>query len=81
MSACVQVVSSYRILSVERAAKTYGEVTKDLNLPVTEVKEGSKKLLQDVYVDNSMTGSIMKEVDRMFGVKLSHGIFSGTTQV
>ena len=65
-------------ISVEKAAETYQEVAKDLNLSVHEVKEDSKKLLEDIYVDDGTTGGSKKEVDRMIGTKLADGSFSGT---
>ena len=65
-------------ISVEKAAETFEEVTKDLNLSVQEVREDSKKLLEDVYVNDGTTGGSKKEVDRMIGTKLLDGSFSGT---
>ena len=65
-------------IAVEKAAETYKDVARDLNLSVKEVKKDSKKLLEDTYVDNGTTGSSIKEVDRMIGVKLPDGSFSGT---
>ena len=38
-------------ISMEKAAETFEDVTKDLNLSIKDVKEDSKKLLKDVYVD------------------------------
>ena len=38
----------------------------------------SKKLLEDTYVDDGTTGGSKKEIDRMIGVKLPDGSFSGT---
>lgn len=63
---------------MERAVETYEEVTKDLNLPMSEVKKYSKKLLHNVYVNDSMTGGTRKEVNGMIRVKLSDGSFSRT---
>ena len=40
--------------------------------------EDSKKLLEDVYVNDGTTGGSKKEVDRMIGTKLLDGSFSGT---
>ena len=65
-------------ISVEKAAETFEEVAKDLNLSVQEVREDSKKLLENVYVDDGTTGGSKKEVDRMIGTKHSDGSFSGT---
>jgi len=41
---------------VEKAAETYKEVAQDLNLPEELVREESRKLLLDTYVDNGTTG-------------------------
>ena len=60
---------------MEKAAETFKDVTKDLNL---SVKEDSKKLLEDVYVDDGTTGGSKREVDRIIGTKLQDGSFSGT---
>ena len=43
-------------ISVKKAAKTFEDVTKDLNMSVQEVREDSKKLQEDVYVDDGTTG-------------------------
>ena len=67
-------------IAVEKAAETYEDVARDLNLSVEEVKKDSKKLLEDTYVDDGTTGGSIKEVDRMIGVKLPDGSFSGTIQ-
>ena len=65
-------------ISMEKSAETFDEVTKDLNTSIKDVKEDSKKLLEDVYVDDGTTGGSKREVDRMIGTKLSDGSFSGT---
>ena len=65
-------------IAVEKAAETYKDVARDLNLSVEEVKKDSKKLLEDTDVDNGTTSGSKKEVDRMIGVKLPDGSFSGT---
>ena len=65
-------------IAIEKAAETYEDVAKDLNLPVKEVKEDSRKLLEDTYVDDGTTRGSRKEVERMIGVKLDDGSFSGT---
>ena len=65
-------------ISMEKAAETFEEVTKDLNLSIKDVKEDSKKLLEDVYVDDGTTGGSKREVYRMIDTKLSDGSFSGT---
>ena len=39
-------------IAIEKAAETYEEVVNDLNLPVMEVKEDSRKLLEDTYLNN-----------------------------
>ena len=65
-------------IAVEKAAETYEDVARDLNLSVEEVKKDSKKLLEDTYVDDGTTGGSKKEVDWMIGVKLPDRSFSGT---
>ena len=42
-------------IAVEKAANSYEAVAEKLNLPVNKVKEDSKKLLQDTYVDDGTT--------------------------
>ena len=68
-------------IAVEKAAETYEDAANDLNLPIKEVKEDSKKLLKDTYVDDGTTGGSRKEVERMIGVKLDDGSYSGTIPV
>ena len=57
---CVQFgdrpAAALMTISMEKGSETYKEVSKDLNLPEDEVKEDSKKLLLDVYVNDGMTG-------------------------
>ena len=65
-------------IAIEKAAETYEDVANDLNLPVKEVKEDSRKLLEDTYVDDGTTGGSRKEVERMIGVKLKDESYSGT---
>ena len=65
-------------IAVEKAAETFEDVANDLNLPVKEVKEDSRKLLYDTYVNDGTTGGSRKEVERMIGVKLADGSYSGT---
>ena len=55
---------------MEKSVKTFEEVTKDLNLSIQVVREDSKKLLEDVYVDDGTTGGSRNEVARMIGTKL-----------
>ena len=64
-------------IAVDRAAETYGKVAWDLDLPISDVKEDSRKLLQDVYVNYGTMGGTRKEVDRMTRVKLSDTNYSG----
>ena len=64
-------------ISMEKAAETFEDVTKDLNLSIKDVIEDTKKLLEDVYVDDGTTGGSKREVDRMFGTKLLDGSFLG----
>ena len=65
-------------ISVENAAETYEDVAMDLNHSVQEVKNDSKKLLEDTYVEDGTSGSSIKEDDRMIGVKLPYRSISGT---
>ena len=62
---CVQfddrAAAALMTISVEKAAESLEEVAKDLNLSVQEVREDSKKLLEDIYVNDATTsGSKMK---------------------
>merc|ERR1712030_80592 len=79
---CVQFgdkpAAALMTIAIERAAETYEEVAKDLNLSIQDVKDDSKKLLEDTYVDNGTTGGSKKEVQRMIGNKLPDGSYSGT---
>merc|ERR1712002_849575 len=79
---CVQFgdrpAAALMTIAVEKAAKTYEDIAVELNIPVQEVKDDSKKLLEDTYVDDGTTGGSKKEVDRMIGVRLPDGNFSGT---
>ena len=65
-------------IAVEKAANSYEAVAEKLNLPVNEVKEDSKKLLQDTYVDDGTTGGSRRQVKRMLGTRLEDGSYSGT---
>ena len=49
-------------IAVEKAAETYKDVARDLNLSVEEVKKDSKKLLEDTYVDNGTNSSSKKRL-------------------
>ena len=64
---CVQFgdrpAAALMTISMEKAAETFEEVTKDLNLSIKEVREYSKKLLEDVYIDDGTTSGSKKEVD------------------
>merc|ERR1712105_419046 len=79
---CVQFgdkpAAALMTIAIERAAETYEEVAKDINLPIQEVKDDSKKLLEDTYVDDGTTGGNKKEVQRLIGNKLPDGSYSGT---
>ena len=79
---CVQFgdrpAAALMTIAVEKAAKSYEAVTKDLKLSVSEVKEDSKKLLQDTYVDDGTTGGSRKQIERMIGIKQEDGSYSGT---
>ena len=65
-------------ISVEKTAETFEDMTEDLNLSIKDIKEDSRKLLEDVYVDDGTTGGSKREVDRMIGTKLQDGRFLGT---
>ena len=65
-------------IALGKTAETYEDVANDLNLPIKEVKEDSRKLLEDTYVDDGTTGGSRKEVERMIGIKLKDGSYSGT---
>ena len=58
--------------------KSYKVVAKELNISVSKVKEDSKKLLKDTYVDDGTTGGSRRQVERMIGRKLYDGSYSGT---
>ena len=45
---------------------------------MNEVKEDSKKLLQDTYIDDGTTGGSRRQVKRMLGTRLEDGSYSGT---
>ena len=50
--------SALMTISVKKAAQTFKEVAKDLNLSVQDVRKDSKKLLEDIYVnDGTSVGS------------------------
>ena len=49
-------------IAVEKAAEPYEAVPKDLELSVSKVKEDSKKLLKDTYIDDGTTGGSRKQV-------------------
>ena len=53
-------------IGIEKAAKTYQFFAQDLNLAVEDIKNISRKLLEDTYIYDGSR----KEVDRMIGVKL-----------
>ena len=65
-------------IAVEKAAESYKAVAEESNLPVNEVKEDSKKLLQDTYVDDGTTEGSRRQVKRMLGTKLEDRSYSGT---
>ena len=66
------------MIMVEMVCKTWEAVAAKLNLPEAVVKEDAKKLLLDMYVDDSTTGGSKEDVDRMQGSLLANGQFSGT---
>ena len=66
------------MIAVKKAAESYKAVAEELNLLVNEVKEDSKKLLQDTYVDDGTTGGSRRQVERMLGTKLENGSYSAT---
>ena len=43
-------------ISIDKAVKSYQDVTNDLNLPTTEVKEDSIRLLKGTNVDDGTIG-------------------------
>ena len=51
-----QPAAALMMIAVEKAADSYQAVVEKLNLPVNKVKEDSRKVLQDTYVDNGTTG-------------------------
>ena len=57
---CVQFgdrpAAALMMIAVKKAAESYKAVAEESNLPVNKVKEDSKKLLQDTYVDDGTTG-------------------------
>ena len=65
-------------IAIEMAANSYQTVAEKLNLPINKVKEDSRKLLQDTYVDNGTTGGSRTQVQRMLGTRLKDGTYSGT---
>ena len=65
-------------ITVEKASETWEAVAAKLNLPEVKVKEDSKKLLLDTYVDDGTTRRSKEDVERMQGSLLSNGQFSGT---
>ena len=73
-----QPAATLMTIAVEKAANSYQAVAEKLNLPINEVKEDSRKLLQDTYVDNSATGGSRTQVLRMLGTRLKDGTYSGT---
>ena len=66
------------MIAVKKVANSYQAVAEKLNLPVNEVKEDSRKLLQDTYVDDGTTGGSRRQVQRMLGTRLEVGSYSGT---
>ena len=65
-------------IAVEKAANSYQAVEEKLYLPVNKVKEDSRKLLQDTYVDDGTTVGSRRQVQRMLGTRLKDGTYSGT---
>ena len=65
-------------IAVEMAADSYQAVAEKLCLPINKVKEDSRKLLHDTYMDNGTTGGSIKQFQRMLGTKLKDGTYSGT---
>ena len=62
-------------IAVEKAAETFKDVAEDLNPTIEDVKNDSRKLLEDTYVNDGTTGGSRWEVERMIGVKLEDGSF------
>ena len=65
------------MIAVEMAADSYQAVAEKLSLPINKVKEDSRKLLQDTYVDNGTTRGSRTQVQRMLGTRLKDGTYSG----
>ena len=65
-------------IAVKKAAESYEAVTKELNISVSKVKEDSKKLLKNTYVDDGTTRGSRRQVKRMIGRILEDGSYSGT---
>ena len=57
---CVQFgdrpAAALMTIAVKKAAESYEAVAKELNISVSKVREDSKKLLEDTYVDDETTG-------------------------
>ena len=71
---CDKSAAVLKTICVEKAAETYREVIKNLNLSIPEVKEDPIKLLNDVYIKDGSTGGTRRDVEGMIGVKLDDGI-------
>ena len=54
-------------ITIEKDSETYQEVARNLNLPKDLVKENSRKLLLDTYVDDGTTGGSSEDVNRRLG--------------
>ena len=65
-------------IAVEMAADSYQAVTEKMCVPINKVKEDSRKLLHDTYMDNGTTGGSRTQVQRMLGTRLKDGTYSGT---
>ena len=70
--------ASLLLLPEFEVADSYQAVAEKLSLPINEVKEDSRKLLQDTYVDNGTNGGSRTQVQRMLGTRLKDGTYSGT---
>ena len=66
---------------VDKVANSYQAVAEKLSLPINEVKEDSRKLLQDNYMDDGTTRGSRTQVQRMLGTRLKDGTYSGTIPV
>ena len=79
---CVQFgdcpAATLMTIAVEKASETYEDVAVTLNIDKEVVKEDTRKLLLDTYIEDGTTGGRVKDVFRMLGEKLPDGTYTGT---